>query len=60
MLPKDPIMLLSVINTRLRDYYSSFAVFCREEGIGEQEAARIIETLAGVGYEYDADRNQFG
>lgn len=53
-------MLLSVINTRLRDYYSSFAVFCREEGIGEQEAARIIETLAGVGYEYDADRNQFG
>lgn len=59
MLPKDPIMLLSVINTRLRDYYSSFTAFCQEEGIGEQEAARIIDSLACIGYEYDADRNQF-
>lgn len=52
-------MLLSVINTRLRDYYSSFTAFCQEEGIGEQEAARIIDSLACIGYEYDADRNQF-
>ena len=28
MIPKDPAMLLSFINLKLRDYYSSLEILC--------------------------------
>ena len=28
MMPKDPVMLLSYVNTQLRDFYPSLAEFC--------------------------------
>ncbi len=56
MLPKDPIMLLSYVNTKLRDYYGSLKQFCEELGVKEQE---IVDSLASVGYHYDEERNQF-
>ncbi|HJB69908.1 MAG TPA: DUF4250 domain-containing protein, partial [Candidatus Flavonifractor avistercoris] len=28
MLPKDPVILLSVINTKLRDFYPSLDALC--------------------------------
>ncbi|MDD7266917.1 MAG: DUF4250 domain-containing protein [Lachnospiraceae bacterium] len=59
MLPKDPVMLLSVINTRLRDSYSSFDLMCQEEDISEQEAELIVRKLAGIGYDYDRELNKF-
>ncbi|MBR5270695.1 MAG: DUF4250 domain-containing protein [Clostridia bacterium] len=56
MLPKDPIILLSVINTKLRDYYSSLDALCDDLNADKLE---IIQRLKAVGYEYNQNRNQF-
>lgn len=56
MIPKDPVMLLSYVNTQLRDYYSSFSLLCEDKDLNEAE---ILSRLAGIDYEYDAVRNQF-
>lgn len=55
-LPKDPIILLSVVNTKLRDFYPTLEAFCREADVSEAE---LRETLAGIEYEYDPETNQF-
>ncbi len=56
MLPKDPIILLSVINTKLRDYYSSLDVLCDDLNADKLE---ITKKLNAIGYEYNQNRNQF-
>lgn len=55
-LPGDPIMLLSVVNLKLRDFYPSLSALCDDLG---EDAAAISAKLAQAGYEYDAERNQF-
>lgn len=55
-LPQDPIMLYSVINTKLRDFYSSLEVLCEDMNVDEEE---LKEKLATVGFEYNEERNQF-
>ncbi len=55
-LPNDPIMLLSVINTNLRDFYSSFNELCAANDL---DADAICEKLAAIDYIYDASCNQF-
>lgn len=55
-LPKDPILLLSVINTKLRDYYADLDVLCDDMHV-EKEV--IVNTLKGIDYEYDESRHQF-
>ena len=55
-LPKDPMLLLSVVNTKLRDYYSSLESLCEDLNV-EQEV--LINTLKGIDYEYDESRHQF-
>ena len=44
-LPGDPILLLSFLNMKLRDFYPSLDALCK--------------TLSAVGYQYDPQRNQF-
>lgn len=56
MIPKDPVMLLSFINLKLRDYYSSFDVLCEDLDVA---GAEITDKLAEMNYHYDADKNQF-
>ena len=56
MLPKDPIMLLSAVNMKLRDQYASLDALC--EDMDESKEA-IVAKLSEVGYEYNQDRNQF-
>ncbi len=56
ILPKDPVMLLSVVNTELRDHYSSLAALAKAYGVAEQE---ITEQLALIKYEYQPETNQF-
>ena len=56
MLPQDPIILLSYVNTKLRDRDADLAAFCRREDADE---AALCAALAAVGYEYSAERNQF-
>ncbi len=56
MLPKDPAILLSVINTKLRDFYPSLDVLCDDL---EENKVEIIKKLAQIGYNYDSDKNRF-
>ena len=55
-LPSDPEILLSVVNTKLRDEYSSFDDLCDSLDI---EKDRILEILEPAGYKYNPDINQF-
>ena len=54
-MPKDPVMLLSYVNTQLRDFYSSLSAMCEDKQCSVEE---ITAKLAGIDYEYDAARNQ--
>lgn len=56
MIPKDPVMLLSFTNMKLRDFYDSLDKMCDNL---DADRAEIEEKLSGIGYHYDADRNQF-
>ena len=56
MIPQDPNILLSVVNTKLRDEYSSLDALC--EGL-DADKTELTEKLAGVGYAYDPAANQF-
>jgi len=56
MLPKDPMILLSVVNTKLRDEYDSLAALC--DDLGEEEDA-LCASLAAAGFSYDAVQNRF-
>ena len=56
MLPQDPNILLSVVNTRLRDEYPSLDALC---GGLDADPAELEEKLAGLGYAYDEKTNQF-
>lgn len=55
-LPKDPMILLSVVNTKIRDYYHSLDALCEDLQI---EKSTIEEPLRGIDYEYDETRHQF-
>ena len=55
-MPQDPIILLSYVNTKLRDNFPSLEELCKSEGI---DKAVIIEKLSTVGYEYDEGMNKF-
>lgn len=55
-LPKDAVMLLSVVNMRLRDSYSSLDKLCDDLDENKDE---IIERLSSIGYEYNEEINQF-
>ena len=55
-LPGDPVILLSVINTKLRDYYPSLDALCDDMQIDVQE---LSDKLDMIEYTYDAGRNQF-
>ena len=56
MLPQDPVILLSVVNTKLRDEYPSLDELCAALD-ADQTALR--NKLAAIGYDYDPEQNQF-
>ncbi|MDE5590063.1 MAG: DUF4250 domain-containing protein [Acetatifactor sp.] len=56
MIPKDPAMLLSFINLKLRDYYGSLDALCDDL---DADGAEIKERLASIDYHYDKEKNQF-
>ena len=55
-LPKDPILLLSVVNTKLRDYYPSLDALCDDMDVSREV---LEEKLGMIDYRYDAEKNQF-
>ena len=56
MLPQDPIILLSYLNTKLRDFYSSPDALCDDLQVDKDA---IIRSLAAIGCQYDPELNQF-
>lgn len=56
MLPQDPIILLSYVNTKLRDQYDSLDALCDDLDADKEELVRRLE---GVNYTYSPERNQF-
>ena len=56
MVPKDPVMLLSFVNLKLRDYYKNLDALCEDLDVDRRE---ISEKLAAINYHYDEGRNQF-
>lgn len=55
-LPNDPVMLLSYINTQLRDFYSNLDSFCAAFDVDRNTIEKKLEL---IDYTYDAGTNQF-
>lgn len=55
-LPKDPMMLMSVINMKLRDFYSDLDALCEDLDIDRNE---LEKTLSTSGFEYNKELNKF-
>ncbi len=55
-LPNDPLLLMSVVNTKLRDAYPTLDALCDDLN---RDRAALEETLAAIGYVYDEAGNQF-
>lgn len=54
--PTDPVMLLSYVNLKLRDFYPTLDALCDDLEI---EPDALCAKLSAIGYEYSAGRNQF-
>ena len=55
-LPKDPMILYSVLNMKLRDFYGSLDALCDDMDVDKQA---LLETMAKVGFRYDSEKNAF-
>jgi len=55
-MPEDPVMLLSYVNTQLRDNYSSLEELCASNGADVKE---VVKKLESIDYYYDKESNQF-
>ena len=55
-IPQDPVMLLSYVNTQLRDNYPSLDELCSSLDIDRE---MLQEKLKMIDYVYDAERNIF-
>ena len=49
-LPKDPMILLSFVNTKLRDEFTDLEEFCKEEDISIES---LKEQLESIGFQYN-------
>lgn len=56
MIPEEPAMLLSYVNLKLRDYYSSLEKMCEDMDI---DGKMVVEKLASIDYHYNEEKNQF-
>ena len=55
-IPKDPVMLLSFINTQLRDNYDSLESLCKAFDVDQDS---IVKSLSVIDYHYNSEINQF-
>lgn len=55
-LPKDPMLLLSVVNTKLRDQYTSLDALCEDM---QADREKMETKLQDIDYTYDENTNQF-
>lgn len=55
-IPSDPVMLLSFVNMKLRDFYPSLNALCDDLDIDEND---LRAKLASIDYHYDSALNKF-
>lgn len=55
-IPSDPMMLLSFLNMKLRDFYSNLDELCNALDIDKEE---IVKKMAEAGFEYNESQNKF-
>ena len=55
-LPKDPMLLLSVVNTKIRDYYGTLDALCEDMNV---DRAAVESQLKQIDYVYNAELNRF-
>ena len=55
-LPNDPVILLGVVNTKLRDFYPTLEALCDDLNIRPED---LKAKLASIGYVYDPALNKF-
>ena len=55
-IPTDSMMLMSFVNMRLRDQYSSLDALCDDLDIDKDE---LISKLSDAGFEYSIEHRKF-
>ena len=55
-IPKDPMILLSFVNTKLRDEYSTLEEFCKERDLDVEALKKKLEE---IGFQYNTELKQF-
>jgi hypothetical protein len=55
-LPQDPMILLSFINMKLRDFYPTLDALCEDMNVDKEE---LMAKLAAFGFEYSEEQNKF-
>ncbi len=55
-LPNDPLLCMSVVNTKLRDHYKNLDALCEDLNVDKE---KLVEKMRFIDYEYDENRNQF-
>lgn len=55
-IPNDPAILLSFVNTKLRDFYQSLDEMCSDLCLNKEDITAKLET---IGYKYSAEKNAF-
>ena len=56
MIPQDPVMLLSFLNLKLRDYYGSLDALCEDLELDRED---ILNRMKQIDYTYDEESNRF-
>lgn len=56
MIPNDPVMRLSFLNLKLRDFYKNLEELCEDLDADKEE---LIQSMATIDYHYDEVRNKF-
>lgn len=55
-LSKNPFVLLSIVNTKLRDFYPNLDELCDDL---DEDKVEITNILESIGYIYNEGNNQF-
>lgn len=56
MITSNPYVLISIINTKLRDYYDNLDSLCDDLDYDKEQLDKI---LGDIGYYYDSIKNQY-
>ncbi|HJA92081.1 MAG TPA: DUF4250 domain-containing protein [Candidatus Eisenbergiella merdipullorum] len=56
MIPQDPVMLLSFLNLKLRDFYESLDALCEDLDLNKEE---ILNKMKQIDHTYDKEKNRF-